>query len=505
MIMPPLRHPTLAEQLATQNKAMAGVTHARVSKLLQQHDMVLENVALVPDNNPDAPGRLYNNNAIFLVHAHTHTCSQQKPQRTTTNADTNSDTSIDSHIDSSTDTRMKTVIKVGNAARDFRPIQLILRIGNTHTWGTRRKTENEVAVLQWLAQHNVQLIPTIVAFSADASVSVLGCEFILMTKIPGVKLESVWNSCSATIKTSYKNQLKEWLGTLQTVPHPHPPTPNNHNNSDPSRIDHLTSFHFKQGSSQVLSSNPLAPFWLAPLPTNSCQGFATFTNAVINDCVARIQAEVCTTATSQHNVPPPLSSQQPSPSADTREATQTTATESNASRQRILAALKKVVAIVDEYARIYEPEGIVEPQYLGVRHNDLHLGNILCDPETSMLTGVVDWEGACWGLSDTDCEDFAHGVGDGHVSETLGFDFGSGLSIAPGVCERRKLMKLLDDLPEMFFFLATWYGGMKDEEKQAAVKADSISGAEGVEKILKSLFGINIAPPMMPPQTSTRT
>jgi aminoglycoside phosphotransferase (APT) family kinase protein len=84
-------------------------------------------------------------------------------------------------------------------------VELVLRVTNPHMYWQRRKTAHEVAVMEFVRTHaNPDLIPVprVVAFSADASASPLGCEFVLMDKIKGENLGDVRVTSLAVLASS---------------------------------------------------------------------------------------------------------------------------------------------------------------------------------------------------------------------------------------------------------------------------------------------------------------
>lgn len=67
-------------------------------------------------------------------------------------------------------------------------IELVLRVYNPHPFLESRHCQNEVAIMSHLKKFTHIPVPEIYAFSYDKSQSVLGCEFVLMTRISGIPL-----------------------------------------------------------------------------------------------------------------------------------------------------------------------------------------------------------------------------------------------------------------------------------------------------------------------------
>ena len=80
-------------------------------------------------------------------------------------------------------------------------VELVLRVSNPHPFWRGRKTEHEVAVMEFVRAHgrpDVLPVPRVVAHSSDAAQSPLGTDFVLMEKAPGQNLKDV----PSTITTS---------------------------------------------------------------------------------------------------------------------------------------------------------------------------------------------------------------------------------------------------------------------------------------------------------------
>ena len=73
--------------------------------------------------------------------------------------------------------------KVGNAEK-----QLILKITDPHPFFRRKKTANEVSIINYIKQNSKIPVPTILSYSKNKKTSIIGCEYILMTKIKGKPL-----------------------------------------------------------------------------------------------------------------------------------------------------------------------------------------------------------------------------------------------------------------------------------------------------------------------------
>ena len=73
-------------------------------------------------------------------------------------------------------------------------VELVLRVSNPHPFWRGRKTEHEVAVMEFVRVHgrpDVLPVPRVIAYASDAAQSPLGTEFVLMEKAPGQNLRDV--------------------------------------------------------------------------------------------------------------------------------------------------------------------------------------------------------------------------------------------------------------------------------------------------------------------------
>lgn len=66
--------------------------------------------------------------------------------------------------------------------------QLILRICNPHKFWANGRNENEIAMLKYLGEHTSIPVPRILSYSIEKSISLIGCQYILMEKMPGILL-----------------------------------------------------------------------------------------------------------------------------------------------------------------------------------------------------------------------------------------------------------------------------------------------------------------------------
>ena len=73
--------------------------------------------------------------------------------------------------------------KFGNAEKQF-----ILKITDPHPFFKRKKTANEVSIINYLKHNSKIPVPIILSYSKNNKTSIIGCEYILMAKIKGKSL-----------------------------------------------------------------------------------------------------------------------------------------------------------------------------------------------------------------------------------------------------------------------------------------------------------------------------
>ena len=68
--------------------------------------------------------------------------------------------------------------------------ELVLRINNPHKFWRHRRNTNEVAILAYLNEQSSHIVPVprLLSHSSDSQTSILGCEYMLMNKVPGQTL-----------------------------------------------------------------------------------------------------------------------------------------------------------------------------------------------------------------------------------------------------------------------------------------------------------------------------
>uniref|UniRef100_A0A0G4HWZ6 Aminoglycoside phosphotransferase domain-containing protein n=1 Tax=Chromera velia CCMP2878 TaxID=1169474 RepID=A0A0G4HWZ6_9ALVE len=446
-----LSHPEVEEQQAEVDRVLACITRPSLERLCEVLKFALVDFSFLPEGEPGCHfGRLFNVNPNWVLHV--------RP------------------------------LESENTTKDQK---LFLQVTNPHSGRAGRNTRNKVGAMLWLRQHDVPLVPAVVSWSADPLTSPLGCEYVLMERIPGVPLHQVWPNLSAEERGQYRQQLATWLQTVAGVPRP------------PAESTGPLGFTVEEErQTETVSCNAPGGCNNPPLPLG--EGYADFARAVVDDAIARIMSQ------SGSIVGPRVPSH-----CDTRP--QSGVTEAHAAlsadqgRLSLLPELRRVLQCIEEYRERYE--GTPEKREsssgsYGVCHGDLHLGNVLCDPPRSLLTGVVDWENVSWGPREADLiqldnsfavrEEEAEGLAKGPEEEKeketpvpplAGVGPVESLTSGRGALERALLFPLLEDVCFLHFFTVTWWGHLDTlEKKKVAAEEEGQNAVSSLRTRLDTFF-----------------
>ena len=397
-----LPHPSVMEQEAAMVQALEGATAERLETVLAPLGFTL--LKLEPFTSPFSNGDNIAGECTFesgIVHG-------PVPQRRFAN---------------------NAIFSVTAGGSDAGDVELILRISNTHAWRRGRMTDNEVASMRWAAAHGVPLVPRVLAFSANAASSPLGCEYILMEKLPGAPLQAVLEELSEgqqqQLKAEFAPQLREWLAALAAVPRP------------PGGCGPMAALRVVEDGGVVADGPGWFHHELPPLGPASSSGFAALTAAALQDCIARLRSEPADSREAAHRALQAV--KEPETEAlqvILRYLRATPLKGDHADRLQWCEVFQRLLAEdVEAYRTRHEPDGLPE-EHTRLTHNDLCGNNLLV--LEGRLVGVIDWESAMMGLTDKDCEEY------GELAGTLDdADCGSGLPVAPGAYQRRRLMRTI--------------------------------------------------------------
>lgn len=96
--------------------------------------------------------------------------------------------------------------------------QLILRINNPHLFWKKRRNRNEVNIMKYIKQNTNIPVPLILSYSYDPLTSILGCEYILMEKVPGEILSNITDNISPDeLSDKIINQMISYYKSLRCI------------------------------------------------------------------------------------------------------------------------------------------------------------------------------------------------------------------------------------------------------------------------------------------------
>jgi aminoglycoside phosphotransferase (APT) family kinase protein len=319
---------------------------------------------------------------------------------------------------------------------------MVLKLANPHPLLKRVRTEHEVAVMRFVQKHTRLPIPNVIDFCLNADESPLRCEFILMERMSGVSLADLCDH-HRMISDSVRDAIaREYVQSLLEL----------------SRVEELSgvqwSFHggmtLDPGTPGPILGN-LPPFGPFPL-------YCDWVDAVLQWVIAQLPQS-------------PLL--HPS-------VTQCLASALQQYCREVLPALRQHEAGLpadDPWRR------------LRLCHCDLNPGNVMIDPETGHITGILDWEHAAVTFFDDDWL-----MAQTALSERLGFDPTTiaalrvelGLTEPEGCQARDKIRAVLYSSVGCCFLSATWVRRAADsaEERNDAMRRRAIAAAHGLIRAL---------------------
>lgn len=228
------------------------------------------------------------------------------------------------------------------------------------------KTSSEAATLEYVHRHTTIPVPRVVAYDASAD-NELGFEWILMERVPGAPLEEVWDSMSLEAKFQITRETAGFIAQLESL-----------------RFPAIGNLYFKDGerrgrisvandSDFELGKMIHMDFFLynriqvdgsrGPFPNS-----ASLLTAIIETEIASLGLLL----------PPDH------PDFDPELLVLGLCDDKG-------AILKNCEQLLEILPLIFKPQRFKKEQYV-LYHGDLNTGNILIDPITYQVTGVIDWE-----------------------------------------------------------------------------------------------------------------
>lgn len=230
------------------------------------------------------------------------------------------------------------------------------------------KTASEAATLSYLREYTSIPVPYVIAYSATAETE-LGCEWILMERVPGVALEDIWSEVDLEVKSRVTRSIAGFLGQLRDVRRCFNAIGNLYLRGDigasnatahvvPTKDEKyvvgpiVTPYMFAGGRKLRVSRN-LGPY------SNDAEYIAALTAAETEEMKLLLSAD---------------------------------AHLHDDFDEDLAEDAEDVIEVLGELQAISTTLFPSRPRHFGLLHHDLSLANVLVDPKTHVITAIVDWE-----------------------------------------------------------------------------------------------------------------
>ena len=230
------------------------------------------------------------------------------------------------------------------------------------------KTASEVATLSYIQEHTSIPVPRVIA-SSSTTENELGCEWILMERVPGVALTDVWSDMDLETKSRETEVIAGFLRQLRDIRLPFPAIGNLYFREDidasngevrvvPTEderyvIGPIVTPYMFAGGRKLRLPRDLGPY------SNDAEYIAALSATELEDMKLLQSSDAHSCSDFDEDL------------AEDAED--------------IIEVLNELQAISTELFPSY-------PCHFTLRHHDLSLANILVDPATYEVTGIVDWE-----------------------------------------------------------------------------------------------------------------
>ncbi|KAF9651927.1 hypothetical protein BDM02DRAFT_3202718 [Thelephora ganbajun] len=230
------------------------------------------------------------------------------------------------------------------------------------------KTASEVATLSYIREHTSVPIPRVIAHSSTTE-NELGCEWILMERVPGVALETVWSDMDLEMKGGETKLIAGFVKQLRDLRRHFTAVGNLYFREDIDTsnaavrvvpVDDekyvlgpiVTPYMFAGGRKLRVSRN-LGPY------SNDAEYIAALAASELEDMKLLLSAD----AHSHDDFDEDLAED-----------------------------AEDIIEVLNELQAISTAVFPSRPRRFAIHHHDLSLANILVDPATYEITGIVDWE-----------------------------------------------------------------------------------------------------------------
>ncbi|KAF2448988.1 hypothetical protein P171DRAFT_452634 [Karstenula rhodostoma CBS 690.94] len=222
---------------------------------------------------------------------------------------------------------------------------LILRVSGNHLPGI--KTLNEVACMRWVSANTTIPVPKLVRFDASVD-NLIGYEYMLLERIPGKSVDKIYDQLDDHAKRYLVSQLTDCLVQLQSHSWAH--------------VGGLSLEDDKIVPGPVLDET----FWQTPdLEMYWGPGDTVQTLNIAGPYKSYTDYGIACLQMYSQNI------------------------EKHPSLAPYHDLCPRLMALVE---RLQDDHAPIDGMRYIFAHKDLHFANVMCDPVTATITGILDWE-----------------------------------------------------------------------------------------------------------------
>jgi aminoglycoside phosphotransferase (APT) family kinase protein len=230
------------------------------------------------------------------------------------------------------------------------------------------KTASEVATLSYIREHTSVPVPRVIAYSSTAK-NELGCEWILMERVPGVALDKVWSDIDFETKSRQTKLIAGFVRQLRQIQPPFAVIGNLYFREDIDSSSAEIRVVPTEDNKYVLGPIVTAYMFAGGRKLRVSRNLGPYGN----------DAEYITalTATELEEIKL-LQSAEPHSHGDFDED--------------LAEEAEDIIGVLNELQTISTALFPSRLRHLTLHHHDLSTANILINPATYEVTGIVDWE-----------------------------------------------------------------------------------------------------------------
>ena len=227
------------------------------------------------------------------------------------------------------------------------------------------KTAGEFATLSYLQEYTAIPVPRIIAHSSTSDNDV-GCEWILMEKVPGVSLADVWRDIDLETKSEVARSVMDYVRQLQP------------------RFTGIGTLYFSEeihtfnAAVRVLHTED-EKYVLGPLTTPYM---------FVGGRKLRVPRDLGPYSNGAEYIAALAASEQ----KDMKSLLSPDAHSHSDFDKDLAEEAEEIIQVLGELQPILSVLSPSRPRNFVLRHHDLSLSNIIVDPTTYQITGIVDWE-----------------------------------------------------------------------------------------------------------------